>query len=78
MDQTHDQVNYFEERCKELQEEIDDLRELLGQNDRDGVLNKYIAQLKEKDALLAERDSMLDDLSQRNKLLEGEKADLKK
>lgn len=78
MNQTVGQVNYFEERCKELQEEIDDLRAMLGQSDEDGNLNKFIQQLKEKDALIKERDSKLDDLASSNNLLQEEKADLKK
>ena len=76
--QTAEQVNYFEERCKELQEEIDDLRGMLGETDENGVLNKYIAQLKEKDALLKERDSKLEDLADKNNLLTEEKLELKK
>ena len=51
---------------------------MLGQSDENGNLNKFINQLKEKDALLKERDSKLEELAVKNNLYLEEKLDLKK
>jgi predicted small metal-binding protein len=56
-------VNFFEIRCKELQEEIDELHRLINENHgHDSILQSYIDQVQRKDKLLLERDTKLDDL----------------
>ena len=42
VNQTVEQVNYFEEKCKELEDEIEHLRADLALTDADGALNKFI------------------------------------
>lgn len=57
------QVNYYELRCNELQDEIDELHRLINEgHGHDSVLASYIEQVKKKDRLLLERDQKLDDL----------------
>lgn len=57
------QVNYYEIRCTELQEEIDELHKLISDNHgNDSIIVSYIEQVKRKDRLLLERDQKLDDL----------------
>ena len=52
--------NYYEFRCKELQEEIDQMHALINEeHGHDSVLANYIEQIKQKDALLVERDEKL-------------------
>ena len=62
---------------KELQAEIDEWRKLEGA-DENSQIAEFIKQLKEKDALIVERDEKLEDLKNRNHLLLEEKLDLKK
>ena len=51
------QVNYYEIRCNELQEEIDELHRLINEeHGHDSVVKSYIDQVKRKDKLLLERD----------------------
>ena len=72
------QVNYYELRCNELQDEIDELHRLINEgHGHDSVLASYIEQVKKKDRLLLERDQKLDDLQQKNKLGKNERAVLK-
>ena len=57
------QVNYYELRCNELQDEIDELHRLINEgHGHDSVVASYIDQVKKKDRLLLERDQKLDDL----------------
>ena len=77
LEQTEDQnkVNFFEIRCKELQEEIDELHRLIRENHgHDSILASYIDQVQRKDKLLLERDSKLDDLQTKNHLADKERA----
>ena len=57
----HDSVpNFYEFRCKELQEEIDQMHNLINEeHGHDSVLANYIEQVKTKDRLLLERDAKL-------------------
>jgi len=62
-------INY-EERCKELQAEIDNMHELISEkHGHDSVLASYVEQIKEKDKLLLERDAKLSELTDRANLL---------
>ena len=51
--------NFYEERCKELEEEIAELRAIEG-DDENSKVAQYVKQLKEKDNLLAMRDKKLE------------------
>lgn len=56
-------MNYFEIRCNELQEEVDELHRLINENHgHDSILASYIEQVKRKDKLLLERDKKLDQI----------------
>ena len=67
-------VNYYEIRCKELQEEIDELHRLINEgHGHDSIVASYIDQVKRKDRLLMERDGALDELQTRNSLGEKER-----
>ena len=57
------QVNYYELRCNELWDEIDELHRLINEgHGHDSVVASYIEQVKRKDRLLLERDQKLDEL----------------
>lgn len=69
------QVNYYELRCNELQDEIDELHRLINEgHGHDSVVASYIDQVKRKDRLLLERDQKLDELQSKNRLGENERA----
>ena len=71
-------INYYELRCNELQDEIDELHRLINEgHGHDSVVASYIDQVKRKDRLLLERDQKVDDLQQKNKLGENERNVLK-
>lgn len=71
-------INYYELRCNELQDEIDELHRLINEgHGHDSVLKTYIEQVKKKDRLLLERDQKLDQLQQKNNLGEQERNILK-
>ena len=53
------------------------MRKLEG-GDENSKIAEFIKQLKEKDALIIERDTKLEELASRNNLLDEEKADLRK
>ena len=69
--------NFYEERCKELEEEIEELRAIEG-DDENSKIAQFIKQLKEKDNLLAQRDKKLDELAHDNNLVTEERDKLKK
>ena len=69
--------NFYEERCKELEEEIAELRAIEG-GDENSKIAQYINQLKEKDNLLAARDKKLDELARDNALATEERDKIKK
>ena len=74
-DRTGPAVNFYELRCGELQEEIDELHRLINENHgHDSVLASYVEQVKRKDRLLLERDAKLDELQTKNSLAENEKS----
>ena len=69
------QVNYYELRCNELQDEIDELHRLINEgHGHDSVVASYIDQVKRKDRLLLERDQKLDELQSKNRLGDNERA----
>lgn len=62
-------INYYELRCNELQDEIDELHRLINEgHGHDSVIASYIEQVKRKDKLLLERDQKLDTLQKENNL----------
>ena len=70
-------MNYYELRCNELQDEIDELHKLINDgHGHDSVVANYIAQIKKKDELLLQRDKQLDELQTKNLLADKERASL--
>lgn len=60
-------INYYELRCNELQDEIDELHRLINEgHGHDSVVASYIEQVKRKDRLMLERDQKLDELQTKN------------
>ena len=70
-------INYYELRCNELQDEIDELHRLINEgHGHDSIVASYIEQVKRKDQLLLQRDKKLDDLQTKNMLADKERASL--
>ena len=61
----------FQQRAIELQEEIDELHKIIGEeHGHDSVLKSYMAQVQRKEKLLLERDAKLNEMMEKNGIVE--------